>query len=318
MLSGCASQSSFMVEGMPKKEFLEKVFFWEVNVSKIYYDPASKVEIFAPNPLYWSPNNSGLVTVVENVSVEYAPLYKYCDQMPKGACRQRGDGRVRSWYEEDTIAQLASAGDEDAMLLLSVLTLRQEEFERDISKIMTDGLTWGRYEPPFTNIYYKVRRKQSFDPSIETIDRKTAIKIYKKYNDYKEQEQQEELSTNMWRAFVKSSQHYCEEDSTGRFYCSHKDDRKPVLVNPIKTKPSRVANSNAALSSNNFFSDLIEHALDLYVQKALGIKSPSYGPSKDDLREIEAASRRGMRKALKKRKRMDNIYKNIKTPPPIR
>ena len=79
-----------------------------------------------------------------------------------------------------------------------------------------------------------------------------------------------------------------------------------------ETKPKSV------LSSNNFFESLIEQAIGLYVQKALGIK-PSYdGPSEDDLRKIEEASRRGMRKALRKQKRMDNVYKNIKTPPPIR
>ena len=317
-LSSCASQASFMKEGMSKKDFFDSFSVWYLNMEKIYYDPVSKIEIFAPNPLYWTSENSGLVTIFDNVSLEYAPLYTYCSQLPKGACQQKGNGQVRSWYNEEKIATLAIEGDEDAKLLLSVLTLRQEKFEKDIDKIMTDGIEWGRYEPPFTNVYYKVQRKQKFDPDKEDIDKKTAIEIYKKYKKYEAREEQEELSTNMFRAFTQSSKHYCGEDSKGGYYCSHKDDQKQVFVNPSRTKSSRNTEHNTSLSSNNFFSDLIDHALDLYVQKALGIKSPSYGPSKDDLREIEEASRRGMRKALRKQKRMDNIYKNIKTPPPIR
>jgi hypothetical protein len=313
MLSGCASQSSLMVVGMTKEEFLQKTSFWEVNISKIYFDPTSRIEIFAPDPLYWSPNNSGLITVVENVSAEFDPLYRYCDQMPKATCQQKGDGRIRSWYTESQIEELAISGDEEATLLLSVLTLRQEEFEKDITKIMNEGLEW-----VWDSSIIKGGQKESYNPIIKPIDRKKAIKIYKDYQENLRFTHQRELAQMMLYTFVNSPMYVCDRDSNGSPLCRHKSEENTTSYSNIKKERTRKTQPKSSLSSNNFFEDLIEQALDLYVQKALGIKSPSYGPSKDDLREIEEASRRGMRKALKKQKRMDNIYKNIKTPPPIR
>ena len=251
--------------------------------------------------------------MVENVSAEFDPLYTYCDQMPKATCQQKGDGRIRSWYTESQIEELAISGDEEATLLLSVLTLRQEEFEKDITKIMDEGLEW-----VWDHSSIKEGDKESYNPKIKPIDRKKAIKIYKRYQTNLRYIHQRELAETMLHTFVNSPMHICERNFNGSPFCRHKSEENTASYSNIKKERARKTQPKSSLFSNNFFSDLIEHSLDLYVQKALGIKSPSHGPSKDDLREIEEASRRGMRKALRKQKRMDNIYKNIKTPPPIR
>jgi len=63
---------------------------------------------------------------------------------------------------------------------------------------------------------------------------------------------------------------------------------------------------------------LMSLAIDLYVDKALGVTRNTSNISKVDLQKIENASKKGMRDALRKNKRMQQVYKNLSTPVPIR
>lgn len=138
VFASCASHQSILSVGMEKDAF----FYWtgwnELGTpEQIYFDAKSGIEIFVPEPGRW--NKSGQIVIFHNVTEEYDPLIAWERSVfgpntscPTGNCNYNGNGVVKSWYEESTLQQLALNGDEEAQFLLTILTLRAEEYEAKV------------------------------------------------------------------------------------------------------------------------------------------------------------------------------------------
>lgn len=279
-LGGCASFESIVSEGMEKAKFAHSGVRNEMSFSPIYYNPKSGIEIVIPDRGYF--NSSGQIVIFEDVSNPYPKWWLQNNKpLPLTYCK------LKEGYLGGTVADCMNWGDgkvkswmaEEAIAMKALQGDKDAELLLAVIQLYRDN-----ENSDIENIMTR-----------ESVSRDDAERIYKRDQGKLARDYRDSISD--------------------QFMYEIKYKRK--LINKNNNNPN-YSQSHRPSKSDSLFEYLMFVAIDAYVDKALGINTGYSGISDEDLKRIEDASRKGMRKALQKNKRMQQVYKNLSTPPPIR
>ena len=277
LLFGCASFDNVIYAGMRKPDFLGDMARNEMSWQPVYYDPETRIEVVISKNNIFNDSNVGIAVVFEDVSFPYHVWWPMQGKRVPPGCNERLN--VCSRYAGDGIVRGWYHENEVAVKAL--------EGDPDATLLAAIfQLIRESHEDEINQI--------AFNNSLsrEAAEKKYVKKVRHEYWDY------EDIALEQWYENI-------DIERASKVAASN------VITEPRKRK---IRTSSA---SNSILEDLIDVAIELYVNKTLGLDHDHSLISANDLSKIEEASRRGTRKAIRKQARMKQIHKNLSTPPPI-
>lgn len=286
LLTGCVvpqNYSQVTYDGMSKSDFFDKTSSQSLDFQQIYYDGTTGVEVFfLDSANWWNGSDVGLISVFESVS---RPTDCPFASHTGGGCAYALYPNLKFMERPPYMGNGRLKG-----------SYRTDE----LAELTAQGDEEARYLLAAYQIYNEKRNAEI---------NKIKVSLRCRSSRY------ENCAEYEWRV-------------QGRAYdllmAQRKVSRNRVSSTPIKsyarasTYGSRVTNSGhstSSKSSSSLFDTLIDAAITGWVHKALDIPLPGE-ISESNLRKIEEASRKGMRKAIRRGNNKKRINDILNAPKP--
>jgi len=272
LLTGCVVPKTYnqiAYKGVSKYELFDEASWQSLDFQQIYYDDETNIEVFfLRSANWWNEGDVGIISVFESVT-----------KPTECPFTSRGGGCPFILYPNSPMFERQP--------YMGNGKLKETYRTNELAVLSAEGDVESSYLLAAYQIYNEKRSAQ-----ISTI-----------------------MSRKGWgesKRFSAESEWYEQGIAHDERMAQRKASRNRTSSTPIKssarasTYGSRVTKSGHSTSSksgSNLFDTLIDAAITGWVHKALDIPLPGEISDKD-LRKIEEASRKGMRRALRKGKSM--------------
>ena len=272
LLTGCVvpqNYSQVTYDGMSKYDFFDKTMAQNLDFRQIYYDYETNIEVFfLDSATWWNEGDVGTISVFESVS---RPT-----ECPFGS--------AMSFDCREALYPVKNYSFSERQPFMGTGKLKATYRTDELAELTTQGDEEARYLLAAYQIYNEKRNAEI---------NKIKVSLRCRSSRY------ENCAEYEWR--VQGRAH-------DLLMAKRKASRNRVSSTPIKsytrasTYGTRVTNSGhstSSKSSSSLFDTLIDAAITGWVHKALDIPLPGE-ISESNLRKIEEASRKGVRRANRK------------------